>query len=122
MASRQAVKRPIKFFVKELNAHKQPRNCFSSLGDRADQFSDTRWVGNPNAAISYFARRFNSTVSASDQMSLIRQLRERTSAPIKDVKSALVGCNWDIGNILNHSFSPKYMDISCSVLLLWLSP
>nr|CAD1831410.1 unnamed protein product [Ananas comosus var. bracteatus] len=96
MAFRQAVKRPIKFFVKELNAHKQPRNCFSSLGDRADQFSDTRWVGNPNAASSYFARRFNSTVSASDQMNLIRQLRERTSAPIKDVKSALVGCNWDI--------------------------
>lgn len=118
MAFRQAVKRPIKFFVKELNAHKQPRNCFSSLGDRADQFSDTRWVGNPNAASSYFARRFNSTVSASDQMNLIRQLRERTSAPIKDVKSALVGCNWDIGDILNHSFSPKYMDISCSVLLL----
>jgi translation elongation factor EF-Ts len=30
-------------------------------------------------------------------MSLIRQLRERTSAPIKDVKASLVTCNWDIG-------------------------
>ncbi|KAF3335504.1 elongation factor Ts [Carex littledalei] len=41
-------------------------------------------------------RRFSAEVSASEQMNLIRQLRERTSAPIKDVKSALVGCNWDI--------------------------
>lgn len=29
-------------------------------------------------------------------MNLIKQLRERTSAPIKDVKSSLVNCNWDI--------------------------
>ncbi|KAI4375606.1 hypothetical protein MLD38_013458 [Melastoma candidum] len=33
---------------------------------------------------------------AADQMSLIKLLRERTSAPIKDVKSALVACGWDI--------------------------
>ena len=46
-----------------------------------------------------FLRRFNVEASSSsgDQMSLIRQLRERTSAPIKDVKAALVNCNWDIG-------------------------
>ncbi|CAA0829586.1 Elongation factor Ts- mitochondrial [Striga hermonthica] len=30
-------------------------------------------------------------------MNLIKQLRERTSAPIKEVKSALVACHWDIG-------------------------
>ncbi|KAG0463115.1 hypothetical protein HPP92_021591 [Vanilla planifolia] len=41
-------------------------------------------------------RGYNVAVSSSDQMDLIKQLRERTSAPIKDVKSALVGCNWDI--------------------------
>jgi translation elongation factor Ts len=29
-------------------------------------------------------------------MSLIKQLRERTSAPIKDVKASLVECNWDL--------------------------
>ncbi|OMO78824.1 Translation elongation factor EFTs/EF1B [Corchorus olitorius] len=29
-------------------------------------------------------------------MSLIKQLRERTCAPIKDVKASLVECNWDI--------------------------
>lgn len=37
-----------------------------------------------------------SSVSASNEMSLIKQLRERTSAPIKDVKAALVDSNWDI--------------------------
>lgn len=41
-------------------------------------------------------RRFSTEVIAAEQMNLIRQLRERTSAPIKDVKSSLVSCNWDI--------------------------
>ncbi|CAM0910460.1 unnamed protein product [Alopecurus aequalis] len=41
-------------------------------------------------------RRFSSEVPASEQMSLIKKLRERTSAPIKDVKASLVSCNWDI--------------------------
>ncbi|KAL6644243.1 hypothetical protein ACP70R_015851 [Stipagrostis hirtigluma subsp. patula] len=43
-----------------------------------------------------FLRGFSSEVSASEQMNLIKQLRERTSAPIKDVKASLVSCNWDI--------------------------
>jgi translation elongation factor EF-Ts len=29
-------------------------------------------------------------------MNLIKQLRQRTSAPIKDVKASLLACNWDI--------------------------
>ncbi|PKA52805.1 Elongation factor Ts, mitochondrial [Apostasia shenzhenica] len=41
-------------------------------------------------------RWFTGEVPALEQRNLIKQLRERTSAPIKDVKSALVGCNWDI--------------------------
>ncbi|CAI0459386.1 unnamed protein product [Linum tenue] len=42
-------------------------------------------------------RRFSVQSPASgEQMSLIKQLRERTSAPIKDVKASLVECNWDI--------------------------
>ena len=45
-----------------------------------------------------FLRRYSAaSSSSSDQLSLIKQLRERTSAPIKDVKSALVECDWDIG-------------------------
>lgn len=43
-----------------------------------------------------FIRRFGSEVSSSEQMNLIKQLRQRTSAPIKDVKASLVTCNWDI--------------------------
>ncbi|MCH84186.1 elongation factor Ts mitochondrial-like [Trifolium medium] len=37
-----------------------------------------------------------SSFSASKEMNLIKQLRERTSAPIKQVKAALVDSNWDI--------------------------
>ncbi|XP_051142779.1 elongation factor Ts, mitochondrial [Andrographis paniculata] len=42
------------------------------------------------------SRWYSSQASASEQTNLIKQLRERTSAPIKEVKSALVACNWDI--------------------------
>lgn len=46
-------------------------------------------------------RRFSvETPASSDQMSLIKQLRERTSAPIKDVKAALMDCSWDIGKTI----------------------
>uniref|UniRef100_A0A2N9IF05 Elongation factor Ts, mitochondrial n=1 Tax=Fagus sylvatica TaxID=28930 RepID=A0A2N9IF05_FAGSY len=38
----------------------------------------------------------SSSSSSSNQMNLIKQLRERTSAPIKDVKAALMDSNWDI--------------------------
>lgn len=41
-------------------------------------------------------RRYSLEVSSSEQINLIKQLRERTSAPIKDVKSSLVDCKWDI--------------------------
>lgn len=40
--------------------------------------------------------RYYSCCSASENVNLIKQLRERTSAPIKDVKAALVDSNWDI--------------------------
>ncbi|KAE8671114.1 Elongation factor Ts [Hibiscus syriacus] len=49
------------------------------------------------AYLYWVSRRFNSqAASSAEQMGLIKQLRERTSAPIKDVKAALVGCNWDL--------------------------
>jgi len=53
-------------------------------------------IGDDVQSIGMRLRRYSA--SSSDQMGLIKQLRERTSAPIKDVKSALVECNWDIGN------------------------
>lgn len=46
--------------------------------------------------LGILSRRYSIEVSASDQVSLIKQLRGRTSAPIKDVKSALIDSNWDI--------------------------
>lgn len=47
--------------------------------------------------LGLFCRRFSSqALSSAEQMSLIKQLRERTSAPIKEVKASLVECNWDI--------------------------
>ncbi|KAI3828138.1 hypothetical protein L1987_02235 [Smallanthus sonchifolius] len=41
-------------------------------------------------------RKYSSQVSPSDHMNLIKKLREITSAPIKEVKSALIDCNWDL--------------------------
>lgn len=38
----------------------------------------------------------NYSSTASNEINLIKQLRERTSAPIKDVKAALVASNWDL--------------------------
>lgn len=60
-------------------------------------YTDSRCdVGGGGLAI--FSRSFSAEVSSSsNQMNLIKQLRERTSAPIKDVKAALIQCNWDIG-------------------------
>lgn len=72
------------FLLKELGIHRQPRH-----GE----------FGNQNSPSSMLLRSFSTEVSASEQMNLIRQLRERTSAPIKDVKAALVGSNWDIGEM-----------------------
>ncbi|KAL9224291.1 hypothetical protein vseg_000343 [Gypsophila vaccaria] len=50
-------------------------------------------------SIGLFLRSYcvgSNSPDKSEQMSLIKQLRERTSAPIKDVKSALVDCDWNI--------------------------
>ncbi|KAL5972315.1 hypothetical protein ACLOJK_041568 [Asimina triloba] len=46
---------------------------------------------------SDIARRLSVEVPASEQMNLVKQLRERTGAPIKDVKASLVACDWDLG-------------------------
>ncbi|CAL0330842.1 unnamed protein product [Lupinus luteus] len=40
--------------------------------------------------------RSYSAASGPEQLNLIKQLRQRTSAPIKDVKAALLLSNWDI--------------------------
>lgn len=53
-------------------------------------------LANTQCGSALFLRRLSVEASSSDQMSLIKQLRQRTSAPIKDVKAALIDCNWEI--------------------------
>ncbi|KAH7533902.1 hypothetical protein FEM48_Zijuj04G0180800 [Ziziphus jujuba var. spinosa] len=60
------------------------------------QVSVTSNFANQPCGFVPFFRRFSVEASSIDQVSLIRQLRERTSAPIKDVKAALIASNWDI--------------------------
>jgi translation elongation factor EF-Ts len=43
-----------------------------------------------------FVRGYAVDVSPSEQITLIKKLRQITLAPIKDVKTSLSGCNWDI--------------------------
>ncbi|XP_074317206.1 elongation factor Ts, mitochondrial [Silene latifolia] len=50
-------------------------------------------------SVGMLSRNYSSASSSpekADQMSRIKELRELTSAPIKDVKSALVDCDWNI--------------------------
>ncbi|GMI73324.1 hypothetical protein like AT4G11120 [Hibiscus trionum] len=66
-----------------------------SKGASVPQSTDTQ--ASKTAVLYWVSRRFNSqAASSAEQMSLIKQLRERTCAPIKDVKASLVACNWDI--------------------------
>lgn len=79
---------------------RQVINGYSSWAFQAHKFSESCLGKRTDSSDLVQLRRFSVEVSASEQMNLIRQLRERTSAPIKDVKSALVGCNWDIGSYI----------------------
>lgn len=69
-------------------------SSIAEVGEIKNLFSSN--YANPHRAFGMFLRRYAVEVPASEQMSLIKQLRERTSAPIKDVKSSLIDCNWDI--------------------------
>ncbi|KAE8665070.1 Elongation factor Ts [Hibiscus syriacus] len=72
---------------------------YSTWATKGASFAQsTNTKASKNAYLYWVSRRFNSQTSSSsaEQMSLIKQLRERTSAPIKDVKASLVDCNWDI--------------------------
>ncbi|TVU06525.1 hypothetical protein EJB05_49746, partial [Eragrostis curvula] len=88
MAWGQGARRPILGLL--LRAQQQAARGYSSSAFQA------RTAGTHVPQNAAFFRRFSSEVPASEQMNLIKQLRERTSAPIKDVKASLVTCNWDI--------------------------
>lgn len=44
-------------------------------------------------------RGLSAATAPSNQMQLIKQLREQTGAPIGDVKTALQSANWDLGEV-----------------------
>ncbi|XP_028119108.1 elongation factor Ts, mitochondrial [Camellia sinensis] len=104
MVFSRGMKRPIGILYKTLSS---PMYCGQSYSTCAYRGSSIVEVGeikklfssnyaNPHRAFGMFLRRYAVEVPASEQMSLIKQLREKTSAPIKDVKSSLIDCNWDI--------------------------
>uniref|UniRef100_A0ACD6A9S7 Uncharacterized protein n=1 Tax=Avena sativa TaxID=4498 RepID=A0ACD6A9S7_AVESA len=89
MAWSQVARRPIASLLSR--AQQQAAQGYTSSAT-----SQTHLLGNHFPQNGMLHRRFSSQVPASEQMSLIKRLRERTSAPIKDVKASLVSCNWDI--------------------------
>ncbi|KAM0887202.1 hypothetical protein ACQ4PT_029207 [Festuca glaucescens] len=89
MAWGQVARRPIASLLSR--AQQQGAQVYTSSAT-----SQTHLWSNHFPQNGMLHRRFSSEVPASEQMGLIKQLRERTSAPIKDVKASLVSCNWDI--------------------------
>lgn len=104
MVFSQGVKRPMEMIFKRLSSPIGCRNSYSTWASRGRSICEAgefRTVVSSNDAYPHhgfgmFLRRYAVEIPASEQMSLIKQLRERTSAPIKDVKSSLIDCNWDI--------------------------
>ncbi|XP_065873815.1 elongation factor Ts, mitochondrial [Euphorbia lathyris] len=96
MALCRSAKRPLQMMLSTRVANTgQNYSTRTAVSLSTSQFADTKSVS--ESAFGSFFRRFSSKVpAASEQMDLIKQLRVRTSAPIKDVKAALVDCNWDI--------------------------
>ncbi|KAM0939568.1 putative translation elongation factor EFTs/EF1B, UBA-like superfamily [Dioscorea sansibarensis] len=93
----QGFRRSLALQLRELNSWKQARQGYCSRAFRMDQqIVESREIRKPYLIGSMLVRMFSGEVSASEQVNLIKQLRERTSAPIKDAKSSLVACNWDI--------------------------
>lgn len=103
MAFARAVRRPIGVFYCSVSGRFSSGNEYSTVASKLEtlsQYKSSVSTGytSPVRGFGNYLRSFSSEAPAvSDQMSLIKQLRERTSAPIKDVKASLVECNWDLG-------------------------
>lgn len=99
MALSRSAKRPLQIMLSTrhgFSGKNYSTSTCKAVSTTISQLSDTKTPS--ESAFGMFFRRFSSQAPvAQEQMSLIKQLRERTSAPIKDVKAALVDCNWDIG-------------------------
>ncbi|EOA21124.1 hypothetical protein CARUB_v10001466mg [Capsella rubella] len=101
MAFARAVRRPIGVFYYSASGRFSSGNEYSTVASKLENLSQCKssvlsGYTNPVRGFGNFLRSFSSTPAVSDQMSLIKQLRQRTSAPIKDVKASLVECNWDL--------------------------
>ncbi|KAL6975529.1 hypothetical protein U1Q18_024325 [Sarracenia purpurea var. burkii] len=104
MVFSRGMKRPIEILYKKLSSPMYCRKGYSTWGCRGRSIFEVREIrnvftcnyANPRHTFGMFLRSYAVGIPVSDQMALIKQLRERTSAPIKEVKSALIDCNWDI--------------------------
>ncbi|XP_020579920.1 elongation factor Ts, mitochondrial [Phalaenopsis equestris] len=95
MISYWTAKRSIKFLL-DASVCGNLRHSYATWACRGNRLVQPRDFLAPFSLNSATIRWFSLEVSASEQMNLIKQLRERTSAPIKHVKSALIDCKWDI--------------------------
>ncbi|PSR96425.1 Elongation factor Ts like [Actinidia chinensis var. chinensis] len=97
MVFSRSMKLPIEILYNRLNSPIYCRRDYSSWPCRGRSIAEAGEIinaftsnnANPHHAYGMFLRRYAVEVPALEQMTLIKQLRERTSAPIKDVKSSL---------------------------------
>lgn len=100
----QGARRSIGILSKRLNSQACMNRSYSSWAYRGTSIANvtesrklfTLGNGNRYTSSGMFFRGYATNLSSAEQMNLIKQLRERTSAPIKDVKTSLVSCDWDI--------------------------
>lgn len=110
MAFTRAAKRPLGMLIYASTKLSRSGRGYSTFASKGTVISQSTGISNASFLSKYSesfgicSRRFTAEAPpGAQQMNLIKQLRERTSAPIKDVKAALVECNWDIGiSIKNH--------------------
>lgn len=96
----RGVNRPIAIIYKSLNSSICCGRGYSTLTRYGNSIAESRGYfhkhGDGPRTFDVSIRRYSANFSSLEQMNLIKLLRERTSAPIKEVKAALVTSNWDI--------------------------
>lgn len=96
----RGVNRPIAIIYKSLNNSICCGHGYSTLTRYGNSIAESRGYfhkhGDGPRTFDVSIRRYSADISSLEQMNLIKLLRERTSAPIKEVKAALVTSNWDI--------------------------
>lgn len=109
MGLTRGMKRPVEILYKRLSSPANYGHASASIAHKGVLFTmlSEKAAVMPNYSRSIngfgirFTQKYSSEVSGSEQVNLIKQLRERTSAPMKEVKSSLVASNWDIGEPTN---------------------